>query len=93
MRTLLFSFRHVLLATATLLLFTSSPTLLIQDAHATKSGFSAWVRYRYYSDASYTTQVGQIDYNYYCNGRNQNYYSGTQTTHYTIELISQCSFE
>jgi hypothetical protein len=86
-----FSPRRSLLGASTLLFAASSLALLTPgDASATKRG-SGWARFRYYSDASLTTQVGQCDYNVQC-FQGRHYCSGTQTAYYTGELINQCSF-
>jgi hypothetical protein len=82
-----------LLAASTLLLVASSLTLLAADdvSAARSSDSSGWVRFKYYSDPSHTTQVGQCDYNIQCI---QGYYrcSGVQTSYSQGELINYCSF-
>jgi hypothetical protein len=83
------STRRSLLAASTLLLFVSSLALLAPtDASAARSA-SAYVVYKYYSDASHTTQVGECQINWHCI---QGYggCSGTQTAYYTAQIISQC---
>jgi len=83
------STRRSLLAASTLLLVASSLALLTpDDVSATRSG-SAYVVYKYYSDASRTTQVGECHINWHCfQGRHA--CSGTQTAYYTAQIISQC---
>jgi hypothetical protein len=81
------SFRRFLVAASTLLLFASSPAL---HASGTENGFAPWVRYRFYSDATLTTQVGQTDVNAGCI-QGETYSTGTQTAYYTAQLIHYCS--
>jgi hypothetical protein len=79
----LFYPRRSLLVASTLLLVASS---LFRH---TPNDDNAYVVFRYYSNASLTTQVGECRYNINCF---QGYYScwGTQTAHGTAQVISYC---
>jgi hypothetical protein len=82
--------RRCLLAASTLVLFASPLTLLVpNEAAGAESAFSPWYRYDFYSDASYTTMVGQTHVNAGCNpGQTSSW--GTQTAYYTRTLIHYC---
>jgi len=84
-----FAFRRFLVAASTLLVFASSLALLVpDDASGAETEFAPWYRFMYFSDASYTTQVGQIDINAGCKGEDFSW--GTQTPYVKRFLINYC---
>jgi hypothetical protein len=83
-----FSPRRSLLGASAILFAASSLALLTPD-DASAARRLTWGRYKFYSDASRTVQVGQCEVNYHClNGRVACW--GTQTEYQTSELVMYC---
>lgn len=82
--------RRCLLTALTLLAVAAPPALLVpSEAAAAESAFSPWYVYNFYSDATYTTLVGQLHVNAGCNpGQTSSW--GTQTAYYTRSLVHPC---